>query len=270
MKPIAPMKLWARITLDERPVNSVALAARVAPSSATVALEMLLAGGHVVCGVMTARGRQVASVRRADGHGQPDITPEQWREAMLAQRTAPEAPAKRSRRWLTEWIEARASSDGECLLWARAVRKGCGTPMARLGKQTRPARRALWEALHGRSVPAGYRIMASCGKPACVALGHLAAMTHSESCLALAGQGRFVDHRDPQTMARRLAAMREGGRALGVEGVERIRAGRDAGRTCASIAEEIGVAESTVSSIGRGVRQSSQLPGASVFTWRPT
>lgn len=270
MKPITPLKLWTHITLEERSVSSVAQAARVAMSSATVALEMLLASGHVVCGVMTSRGRQVASVWRADGHGQPDITTEQWREAMLAQRTTPGAPTKRSRHRLAEWVEARASSDGECMLWVLAVRKGGGTPMARIGGQTQPARRALWEALHGRSVPAGYRIMASCGKPSCVALEHLVAMTHSESCLALAAQGRFVAHRDPQTMARQLVAMRNDGRALGVEDVERIRAWRDAGRTCASIAQEIGVAESTVSSIGRGVRQSGQLPGASVFTWRPT
>lgn len=94
MKPIAPLRLWAHITLEECSVSSVAQAARVAISSATVALEMLLAGGHVVCGVMTARGRQVASVRRADGHGQPDITAEQWREAMLARRNGP-APVAR-------------------------------------------------------------------------------------------------------------------------------------------------------------------------------
>lgn len=267
MKTIAPLKLWACTTLDERSVNSVAAAARVAPSSATVALEMLLAGGHVACGVMTSRGRQVASVRRADGHGQPDITPEQWREAMLAQRTAPEAPAKRSRRWLTEWIEARASSDGECMLWVRAVRKGCGTPMARLGKQTQPARRALWEALHGRSVPAGYRIMPSCGKPQCVTLSHLVAMTYSESCLALVEQGRFVAHHDPRTKLKQLAAMRERGAALAPDERKIIKAALESGRTVTEVAREMDLSLTTVSRIKRSARQ---LPGASVFSWRPT
>lgn len=156
------------------------------------------------------------------------------------------------------------------MVWSQAVRKGSGTPMARIGGQTQPARRALWEALHGRRVPQGHRIMASCGHPLCVALPHLVAMTHSESCLALIEQGRFVQHTDPRTLAKARASARSRAASLSAAELEAIKIGLEAGRTGAEIARELGRNQTTVSRIKQGIRQGDLLPGASVFSWRPS
>lgn len=171
---------------------------------------------------------------------------------------------------LLQWLHERASDDGSgCLIWTRAVRAGSLTPMARMGGETRPVRRAAWECLHGRKMRRGYRAMSSCGNPLCVLPGHIVTMDHAASCRALADQGRWIDHYAPDTRRRILEAARRREGVMRDDEIERIRAMGAQGITHAQIARDLGRSHSTIARVLHATARAQHYNGASAFDWRP-
>jgi hypothetical protein len=151
-----------------------------------------------------------------------------------------------------ESIAARSIEDGDCLLWDRSTdTKGIPRMTVKLedGKATTvQIRRAVWELKTGKKVPAGMRVTVSCGRKLC--LEHLELIPPGEVV------SRTAQRADVQSK-RVLAGLKSRERAkLDMETARYI---REDDKTGAAIAQELGIAATTVSRVRRGVawRESS-------------
>lgn len=126
---------------------------------------------------------------------------------------------------------------GPCVLAVRVNAAGYG--VVYLDGREQRAHRVVWVEAHG-PIPEGSEVRHRCDNPPCIRLDHLILGTHAENMADAVERGRIA------------FGARNGKTRLSDEDVRAIRRRRSAGETCAVLASEYGVHNSTVARIGTG------------------
>lgn len=113
------------------------------------------------------------------------------------------------------------------------------------GKHYR-AHRVAYEVAKGK-IPAGMFVCHTCDNPSCVNPDHLFLGTHSDNMLDM-----HKKRRGP-----RICGENNGRAKLSIANIERIKALHQSGRSQASLARELGVAQATISRVINGKRWTS-------------
>lgn len=124
--------------------------------------------------------------------------------------------------------------------------------------RTQNGYRAVWNCLHQRAVPTGYRVFGICGEPTCCNPAHIRCASETDFGLWLRKQGLY------KGKTARILANRAIGRARTVltpEIVHHIQASTKKGY---ELADELGISKSTVSKVRRG--EHTSFPPAGMFS----
>lgn len=156
-------------------------------------------------------------------------------------------------------IYACCDEEGECMLW-RNGRNGAGHPICRWQGRSTLVRRRVWELTRG-SLPDGRTrpLRMRCGNRLCVNPGHIECVTRSR----LIREGA---RRAPTSYMAFVTARIGQGVKLGFEQAKVIRADS---RPAHLVAADYGCSRSLIAQVRRGDVWREELPGASVFSFRP-
>jgi hypothetical protein len=105
---------------------------------------------------------------------------------------------------IIEWLEARSTREGKCLIWKRSLRGG--VPQASMmdpetgEKATTNVRRVVWAAKHGKPPRKTYVVVCDCERDGCVEPGHLKEISRSQ---LHKGRTFTADHKLAVTLAAR-------------------------------------------------------------------
>lgn len=138
------------------------------------------------------------------------------------------------------WLSVNKAGPNGCWEWTGAIYKDGYGSMHREGRSAK-VHRLSWEIAHGRA-PGAQCVLHRCDNRRCVNPAHLFLGTRRDNS------------RDMVAKKRSLTGERDPNAQLTEREVIAIRASRDAGESCASIAQRVGVSGSEVSHITLGKR----------------
>lgn len=169
-------------------------------------------------------------------------------------------------------VLAHCLRQGRCQIWQGGVNNH-GQPQIRRRLQLpnisgRKATvtnlaKAVWEDLHGRSVPTGHHVYHRCGNSLCMARAHLVCGTARQKSALYSSLGRLKFSLDQLIRVNQAAQARPHAK-LGLAGARQVRAARGH-RSAQELAREFGISTSIVYRVWRHESWIECMPAASVF-----
>lgn len=167
-----------------------------------------------------------------------------------------------------EYLYGRAVEVGECLEWGGPMQHG--SPIVSIGRnggknhQYRTVRRVIAEIEAGAPLSSRIRCVADCGNERCILAGHIAKKTYKQVAAMNKAKGLQSSSHARAAIAR--GRRNRGDVKLSIEIAREIRASDESGPKLASV---YGVNRTLIGAIRRGEVWRENVPGASVFNWRP-
>lgn len=143
--------------------------------------------------------------------------------------------------YMLERIRSKCTDDGGCWVWNGFCNRGV-FPVISVKSVPHGARRVAWQAATGRTVPAGFEIVAKCGTPKCVNPEHAARISMADR------RREMAQLRDAASNSAATASLR----AKGKLSMEKAREIRSSSETCTALAARFGVSHQVVSMVRLG------------------
>lgn len=151
------------------------------------------------------------------------------------------------------WFWAGATSDGYTRIAAPDYTNHDGKKVSQHG------RRAVWHVLHGKPIPAGWRVFGTCREKTCLNPLHLICQPTAERGKAVAASGR------QKGSVRRITAVRTAGRKRSSLTPELIELILTSPKTGQQLAAETGLGRTVISKVRKG-RATAFTPVGGMFT----
>jgi len=165
------------------------------------------------------------------------------------------------RKWDMDYLRARCTEEGECLLWDGAL-NSAGHPTASIAGKATLVRRFAYASIYGKQLPPGRRLVSLCGNPRCCAENCLRSKTVSEVLKLAYAVWKRNDPGYTQAMQRRCAPIAK----LSLAKAEAIRA---SGKRYQDVAAEEGISLECARRVILGTAWRSSTVNSSVFNYRP-